>query len=101
MVHSLNGVFGSPWYNFTAHFFFAVIVMLLMTRLQASVLSPRFVLILAVLSVLAMFSKQDAAVVVPLIALYLAISGVMTPARVATCYVLPCVLLSLALAGIF
>ena len=79
----------------------AVIVMLLMTRLQASVLSPRFVLILAVLSVLAMFSKQDAAVVVPLIALYLAISGVMTPARVATCYVLPCVLLSLALAGIF
>ncbi len=66
--------------------------MLLMTRLQASVLSPRFVLILAVLSVLAMFSKQDAAVVVPLIALYLAISGVMTPARVATCYVLPCVL---------
>ncbi len=101
MVLALNGVFGSPWYNFTAHFFVAVIVMLLMARLQASVLSPRFVLFLAVLSVLAMFSKQDAAVAVPLIALYLALSGGMAPTRVATCYVLPCVLLSLALAGIF
>ena len=48
MVLSLNGIFGNPGYSFVAYFFFDVICLLLLRRLDAAPVWPWLAVLLAV-----------------------------------------------------
>ncbi len=100
MVLSLNGIFGSPHYGFVAYFFFNVVCLLLLRRLEQPV-SPGFAAGLAVLSALAILSKQDLLVTVPLVALYLWLSGLADARMVLLAYLAPLAMLLLATAALF
>ncbi len=101
MVMSLNGIFGNPGYSFVGYFFFDVLCLLLLRRLDATAASPRFMLALALLTALAILGKQDLLLSVPLLALYLWLSGMASWRQVGLSYLVPVAVLLALVAAIF
>jgi len=89
LIVSYNGVWGNPWYNETAYFFFVVSCLLIIYKIFSDQLTRFDLGLLSVLSALAFFSKQDMLIMVPMIAAYAIASGKARTSRVMGFYVAP------------